>query len=127
MMSIIDELPKPIKGVIHCFTGNKQQAEFYVNAGLYLGFTGVITYKPKKLDPKPQEDLLEALAWVPKDRMLVETDSPFLAPQAYRGKRAEPWMVEECAKKVAEVKGMTVEDVEVVTTENGKKLFERIK
>jgi TatD DNase family protein len=127
MMKILAELPKPVKGVVHCFTGNKQQADFYIEAGLHLGFTGVITFPPKKTDPKPQEELIEVVQTIPADRILVETDSPFLAPQAHRGKRAEPWMVEECAKKIAELRGSSVEEIEKLTTENAKKLFNRMK
>ena len=95
-----------VRGVIHCYTGNWEQAKEYLDLGLHLGFTGVVTFPPKKTDPKPQHDLLEVLEKMPLDRMVVETDSPYLAPQAYRGKRAEPWMVEEVIKKIAEIRGL---------------------
>jgi TatD DNase family protein len=91
--------------------------------GLYLGFTGVVTFPPKKTDPKSQEDLLEVLEKCPLDRMLVETDAPYLAPQKYRGQRSEPWMTEEVIKKIAEVKGLRVEEVEEEIFENSKRLF----
>ena len=72
-------------GVMHCFAGDWEQAKQYLDMGLYLGFTGVVTFPPKKTDPKPQNDLLEVLEKVPLDRILVETDAPYLSPQKYRG------------------------------------------
>ena len=99
----------------------------YLDFGFYLGFTGVITFPIKKTDPKPQEELLEVVKTVPLDRILVETDSPYLAAQAYRGKRAEPWMVEECIKKIAEIRGLTMKEVEEITTKNALTLFDKIK
>ncbi len=110
-------------GVIHCYTSNWHYAQQYLDLGLYLGFTGVITFPPKKNDPQPQLDLLEVVAKCPLDRMLVETDAPYLAPQAYRGQRCEPWMVEEVVKKIAEIKGVSEEVVLNKTTENAKKLL----
>ncbi|MEK7680616.1 MAG: TatD family hydrolase [Patescibacteria group bacterium] len=112
-----------IRGVIHCYTSNWEIAEQYLDLGLYLGFTGVITFPPKKTDPQTQLDLLEVVEKCPLERMLVETDAPYLAPQAYRGQRCEPWMVEEVAKKIAEIKGVPEEAVLNKTTENAKKLF----
>jgi TatD DNase family protein len=116
-----------VRGVIHCYTGNWEYAEEYLDLGLYLGFTGVITFPPKKTDPQPQHDLFEVIEKIPIERMLVETDSPYLAPQSYRGKRAEPWMVEEVIKKIAEIKGVAVEDAEEAIYSNTKQLFDRTK
>jgi len=127
MLSVIEELPKPVRGTIHCFSGNREQAERYVDAGLYLGFTGVITFPPKKTNPKPQNDLIDVIKNMPLDKILIETDAPYLAPQAYRGKRCEPWMVGECAKKVVEIRGIKEEEVEKITVENTKRLFSKIK
>ncbi len=123
MIKTLKEIGEPIKGVIHCFSGNWEQAQEYLNLGLHLGFTGVVTYKPKKLDPQVQLDLLEVVDKIPLDRMLVETDSPYLAPQEFRGKRSEPWMVEEVLKFISERRGMSFEELEKVTEGNGKKLF----
>ena len=95
--------------------------------GLYLGFTGVITFKPKKTNPKPQEEILEVVAKCPLDRVLIETDAPYLAPQAYRGQRCEPWMVVEVAKKIAEVRQMGLEEIVKITEQNTKKLFNKMK
>lgn len=113
----------PLRGVIHCYISNWKNAEQFLNLGMYLGFTGIITFPPKKSDPAAQEALLEVVRRAPLERMLLETDSPYLAPGKYRGKRCEPWMVEETAKKIAELKGITYVEVARVTTENAQKLF----
>ncbi|KKQ40599.1 MAG: Hydrolase, TatD family [Candidatus Magasanikbacteria bacterium GW2011_GWA2_37_8] len=113
-------------GVMHCYTSDWINAEQYLKLGFYLGFTGVITFPPKKLDPKPQLDLLEVVKNCPLDKILIETDSPYLAPQAYRGERAEPWMVVEVAKKIAEIRNLGLEEVVEITTNNAKKLFTKI-
>lgn len=115
-----------INGVMHCFGSNWDNAQKYLDMGLYLGFTGVITFPPKKTDPKLQEDLLEVIKKMPLDKILVETDAPFLAPQKYRGKRCEPWMVEEVVKKIAQVRNLSVEEVKEITMENSLHLFKRI-
>lgn len=117
---------KQINGVIHCYTGNWHYAQKYLDLGLHLGFTGVITFKPKKTDPRTQLDLLEVVESCPLDRILIETDAPYLAPQTYRGKRCEPWMVEEVAKKIAEIKNLSLAKVVEATTKNAKKLFHKI-
>jgi TatD DNase family protein len=121
-IALFKTLPS-INGTVHCFTSNWAHAQQYLDMGLYLGFTGVVTFPPKKTDPKSQEDLLEVLEKCPLDRMLVETDAPYLAPQKYRGQRSEPWMTEEVIKKIAEVKGLRVEEVEEEIFENSKRLF----
>ena len=88
-----------------------------------MGFTGVITYPPKKLNPQTQIDLLTVVKNIPLDRVLVETDAPYLAPIPYRGSRAEPYMVEEVIKTIAEIKGLAYDVVEKATTANAQKLF----
>ncbi len=123
MIELLESLGGQIKGTIHCFTGNWDQAQRYLALGLHLGFTGVITFPPKKTDPRPQLDLLEVVEKMPLERLIVETDAPYLAPQAYRGKRSEPWMVEECVRKVAEVRSLSEEQVREITTENARTLF----
>ncbi|MCX6782157.1 MAG: TatD family hydrolase [Candidatus Magasanikbacteria bacterium] len=126
MIDLIKTLPG-IRGVVHCYTGNWDFAQEYLSLGLYLGFTGVITFPPKKTDPKSQTDLLEAVEKCPMERILIETDAPYLAPQAYRGERCEPWMVEEVAKKIAEIKGLSVDETITQSTENARRLFTRLK
>ncbi|OGH70143.1 MAG: hypothetical protein A3C90_00665 [Candidatus Magasanikbacteria bacterium RIFCSPHIGHO2_02_FULL_51_14] len=115
-----------MRAVVHCYTSNWMHAQQYLDLGFYLGLTGVITFPPKKTDPQSQLDLLEVVKKMPLDRMLVETDAPFLAPQAYRGDRCEPWMVEEVVKKIAEVRGLSAEEVEKATTENARRLFAKM-
>jgi len=124
---------KNVRGVIHCYTSNWQNAQKFLDLGFYLGFTGIVTFPPKKTNPKLQEELLEVIKNCPLDRMLIETDAPYLAPQKYRGERCEPWMVEEVAKKIAEIKNegtsrdLSVEEVRNITVENAKRLFTKIK
>lgn len=126
MITTIQEMGSAPLGVIHCFTGNWDQAEFYLSQGLYLGFTGVVTYPPKKTDPKPQLQLQEVIEKVPLDRMVVETDSPYLAPQKYRGKRSEPWMIEEVIETFAKKRGKSFEKMAEIIEKNTRQLFTRI-
>ena len=121
--SPISNLQSPTPGVIHCYTGNWEYAQEYLKAGFYLGFTGVITYPPKKTDPAPQAWLNEVVKKVPIDRIVVETDAPYLAPHIIRGQRNEPWRVEEVVKRIAEVRNISYEEVEKQVEENTRRLF----
>ena len=112
-----------VRGVIHCYTGDWETAKKFLDLGFYLGFTGVITFPARKTNPKATADLLEVVQKCPLDRMLVETDAPYLAPQAYRGKKCEPWMVEEVVKKIAEMRGKSFEEMIRKTEDNTKMLF----
>ncbi len=114
---------KEVRGTVHCYTSNWYFAKQYLSLGLNLGFTGVITFPPRKTDPQVQLDLLEVVKNCPLERIVIETDAPYLAPQAYRGTRCEPPMVEEVIKKIAELKNLSFTEVEKATTENAKKLF----
>ncbi len=103
-------------GVIHCFTGNYEAACAYLDLGFYLSFTGIITFK--------NADALRAVVrQVPLERMLVETDSPYLTPVPHRGKRNEPAYVRFVAETIANVKGIQLAEVARVTSANVKKLF----
>lgn len=113
---IIRENNLKLNAVIHSFTGTLEEAEFYLAQEYYLGIAGMVTF------PKA-EDLSAVVKDLPLDRILIETDAPFLAPQVVRGQRNEPAYVVEIAKKIAEVKGISVEEVARVTEENTKKLF----
>jgi TatD DNase family protein len=104
------------KGVIHCFTLNADWAKRFVKLGFFLGFTGIITYKNAEV-------IRDAVAATPLENILVETDSPFLAPQKYRGQRNEPAFTIEVAKKISEIKEITLEKVSEQTTINVRKLF----
>jgi len=105
-----------LRGVIHCFTGNYEAARAYLDLGFYLSFTGIITFK----NAEPLRDVVRN---VPLDRMLVETDSPYLTPVPHRGKRNEPAFVRFVAETVAKVKTVSLEDVARATTSNVHELF----
>lgn len=115
-----------LRGTVHCYTSNWTHAQEYLKLGLYIGFTGVITFPAKKTSPQQQNDLLEVVEKMPLDRILIETDAPYLAPQAHRGERCEPWMVEEVIKKIAELREISVGEVEEATTQNALTLFSKI-
>jgi len=106
----------PAGGVIHCFTGDAAAARRYLDLGLFISVAGVVTFKTA-------EALREAVRIVPRDRLLVETDCPFLAPIPFRGKRNEPAHVAHTAAKVAEIWGTSPEVVGEITTENARRLF----
>ena len=105
-----------LRGVIHCFTGDYVAARDYLDLGFYLSFSGIITFK--NADP-----LRSVVQRVPLERMLVETDSPYLTPVPHRGKRNEPAYVRFVAETIAKVKQLDLEKVAQVTTENVKSLF----
>ena len=127
LQSSISNLKSTIRGVIHCYTGNWENAQKFLDLGFYLGFTNIVTFPPKKTNPNPQLELLEVVKNCPLDRMLLETDSPYLAPQKYRGQRCEPWMVEEALQKIAEIREIKPEELEKITDENARKLFTKVK
>jgi len=103
-------------GVIHCFTGDAAAARAYLDLGLHLSVAGIVTFGTAK-------GIREAVRLVPRDRLLVETDSPYLSPVPYRGKRNEPARVVETARKVAELWGASLEEVARVTGENARRLL----
>ena len=105
-----------LTGVFHCFSGSADFAKEVVKSGWYVGFTGVLTFKNAR-------KAVEAAAAVPLDRILVETDCPYMAPEPYRGKRNDSRFVPYMAKKLAEIRNISQEDAEIATTENAKRLF----
>ncbi len=107
---------QPKKLVIHCCTEKWEDVKRFVDAGYFLSFTGIATY------PKAGE-IRETIRQCPIVQLMIETDSPFLAPVPHRGKRCEPAYVAEVAKVVAEVKGMTIAEVDRITTENAVQFF----
>ncbi len=106
------------RGVIHCFTGTPEDAEAYAAMGLYVSFSGIVTFKGKSAQP-----IRDALTKVPKSRLLIETDCPYLAPVPMRGKRNEPAFVVHTAEKVAGELSMTAEDLAALTAENTREAF----
>lgn len=109
-----------VRGVMHCFSGGVGLAQRSLDLGFYISFSGIITFKKA-------EELREVVKYVPIERILVETDAPYLAPVPYRGKRNEPAFVAHTAQMVAELKGISVDDVAAKTTENFFQLFNKIK
>jgi TatD DNase family protein len=101
-------------GVMHCFSGDEDLAWKYFNLGLLISFTGLVTFSMQ------WDDLLRK---IPLDKFLIETDSPFMSPEPFRGKRNEPILVKYVAKHIAEIKGLPVEKIAEVTTKNARNLF----
>ena len=123
------------RGVIHCFTGTLDEARAYHALGFLTSFTGIITFPPRKNDPGNSpllskeglgvvlSPLQQVVRDCPLDMMMLETDAPYLTPEPHRGKRNEPRYVQFVAAKVAELKSISVEEVDEVTTANAEKLF----
>ena len=110
-----DLLPKDRPwGVMHCFSGDENLAWQYFNLGLMISFTGVITFSQQ------WDDLIRKM---PEDKIMVETDCPFMSPEPYRGKRNEPFLVKYVAQRIAEIKSLTPEHIAKITTANAQKLF----
>ena len=108
-----------LKGVMHCFSSGRALAEAALEIGFYISLSGIITFKKS-------EELRAIVRDVPLDRLLVETDAPYLAPEPFRGKPNEPSYVAYTAKVLAEVKGVTPEEIGRITTENFHRLFDRV-
>ena len=108
--------PRGLGGILHCFTGNLAQARRGLDMGFMISFAGNLTF------PKAQQ-IRDAALEVPLDRMLIETDSPYLAPVPYRGKRNEPAFVKETARKLGELRGLSMEEVGERTSHNFYKFF----
>lgn len=105
-----------LQGVIHCFTGDYEAAKEFLDLGFYLSFTGIVTFK----NADPLRDVVRRL---PLERILIETDSPYLAPVPYRGKRNEPAFVRFVAETIARVRGVPLQEVAETTTRNARDLF----
>ena len=112
--------PSGLSGILHCFTGEWRHAQAALDFGFYISFAGNVSF------PKA-EDIREAAKQVPLDRMLIETDSPYLAPVPYRGKRNEPAFVVNTAEAIAQLRGTTREGIGQKTTENFYRLFPQAK
>jgi TatD DNase family protein len=118
---LIDQLKaqgRPIRGVQHSFTGTWGDARAFLDLGLHLSFAGMLTYTNKALDA-----LRDVAARVPLDRILVETDSPYLSPHPFRGRTNEPARVAVTARRLAEIRGLAPEDVATITTDTARRLF----
>ncbi|MFN3241386.1 MAG: TatD family hydrolase [Planctomycetota bacterium] len=115
LFAVLDDEPS-VRGVMHCFSGGVAEAKRSLDLGLYLSFAGPLTYKKNDV-------LREACAFTPADRVLVETDAPFLPPQSRRGKRNEPALILETLTRLAEVRSLTLEAAATQTYDNAIRLF----
>ena len=115
-MEIMKAHAQGLEGVIHCYSYSREQAEEYVKMGFYIGIGGVLTFKNAK-------KLKEVAAAIPLERIVLETDCPYLAPEPFRGKRNQSSYIRYVAEKLAEIKEMTVEEVIAVTEANAKKMY----
>ena len=117
---VLNILRKPdfsnARGVIHCFTGDYETAKGFIDLGFFVSFSGIVTFKNA-------ENVRDAAKRIPLDRMLIETDSPYLAPVPFRGKRNEPAYVIHVAEKIAELRGISYEEIAEITTINANELF----
>lgn len=114
-LEILGDFPE-VKGVFHCFSGSAQTARELTAQGWYVGFTGVLTFKNAR-------KALEAAQAVPKDRIVLETDCPYMAPEPYRGRRNDPGYLYRMAEVLGELLGITPEETQALTLQNGKRLY----
>jgi TatD DNase family protein len=114
-LKIVDEFPT-VKGVFHCYSGSLEMAKELIKRGWYIGFTGVLTFKNAR-------KAIEVAANIPLDRIVIETDCPYMAPEPFRGKRNDPGKIYRMAEKLAEIRGITLEEIHRITLENGKNLY----
>ena len=104
-----------VTGVFHCYSGSAEMARQLVDKGWYIGFTGVLTFKNAR-------KAVEVASSIPLDRIVLETDCPYMAPEPFRGKRNDPGKLYRMAEKLAEIRGLSGEEIHAITVENGKKL-----
>ena len=114
-MKIVTEFPE-VNGVFHCYSGSAEMAKWLVARGWYIGFTGVLTFKNAR-------KAVEVASQIPLDRIVLETDCPYMSPEPFRGKRNDPGKIYRMAEKLAEIRGLSLEEIQRITTENGKRLY----
>ena len=114
-MGIVEEFPR-VKGVFHCYSGSAEMAKWLVSRGWYIGFTGVLTFKNAR-------KAVETAASIPLERIVLETDCPYMSPEPFRGRRNDPGRLYRMAERLAEIRGLSVEKIHEITMENGKKLY----
>lgn len=119
-ISVLDEMykQKPFIGELHCFSSGKALADYALSIGFYLSASGIITFNKSG-------DLREIFAEIPEDRLLIETDSPFLAPVPMRGRRNEPAFVLHTAEKLAQIRGLSLDKLAEITSDNFFRLFRK--
>lgn len=114
-MRIVEEFPG-VCGVFHCYSGSLEMAKWLIKRGWYIGFTGVLTFKNAR-------KALEVAENIPLDRIVLETDCPYMAPEPFRGRRNDPGKLYRMAEKLAQIRGLTVAEIHAITMENGKNLY----
>ena len=114
-MAMIKEFPS-VKGVFHCYSGSAEMARQLVDLGWYIGFTGVLTFKNARR-------AIEAACAIPLERIVLETDCPYMAPEPFRGKRNDPGYLHRMAEKLSEIRNVPLEQINNITTNNGKQLY----
>ena len=114
-MRVVKEF-KDVTGVFHCYSGSAEMARQLVDMGWYIGFTGVLTFKNAR-------KAVETAERIPLERIVLETDCPFMAPEPFRGKRNDPGYLYRMAERLAEIRGISVDEVHRITTENAKRLY----
>ena len=114
-MKVVDEFPE-VKGVFHCYSGSAEMAKELIKRGWYIGFTGVLTFKNAR-------KAIDVASAIPLDRIVLETDCPYMSPEPFRGKRNDPGKLYRMAEKLAQIRGLSVEEIHRITLENGKKLY----
>ena len=114
-MDVVRKFPD-VTGVFHCYSGEKEMAKQLVEKGWYIGFTGVLTFKNAR-------KAVETAATLPLERIVLETDCPYMSPEPFRGKRNDPGRLCYMAQKLAEIRNLPVEEIIRITTENAKRLY----
>ena len=114
-MRVVEEFPE-VTGVFHCYSGSAEMAKQLVKKGWYIGFTGVLTFKNAR-------KAVETAQSIPLDRIVLETDCPYMSPEPFRGRRNDPGKLYRMAEKLAEIHGLPVEEIHRITVENGKRLY----
>ena len=114
-MAIVEEFPE-VTGVFHCYSGSVEMAQWLVDRGWYIGFTGVLTFKNAR-------KAVEVAQAIPLERIVLETDCPYMAPEPFRGKRNDPGKLYRMAQRLSELRGYTEDEIRAITLENGKRLY----
>ena len=114
-MKVVDEFPG-VTGVFHCYSGSAEMAKELIKRGWYIGFTGVLTFKNAR-------KAIEVASSIPLERLVLETDCPYMSPEPFRGRRNDPGKLYRMAERLAEIRGLTVEEIHAITLENGKRLY----
>jgi len=114
-MKIVSEFPE-VTGVFHCYSGSWEMAKWLIDRGWYIGFTGVLTFKNAR-------KAIDVASRIPLDRIVLETDCPYMSPEPFRGRRNDPGKLYRMAERLAEIRNVSLEEIHAVTTENGKRLY----